>query len=270
MVINATNRSRRYRVLSNGTRVDAARNTQLVSFFSDGFETGNLSYTQGGASWGASAASSDGSSVTLVSGAGNPGYGLVFSYAGEADLAQTSRCEQFFDLGALYTEVTIEFDLYIPAGTESYGGSAYVHRDSTDSDNNKFIRLWHTTESVDEEKVGASLFRVTGDYSDINAEWGAAMGVNGQPSASFIRASDLGTWINVRFYAKAPSAAANGTIKIWRNGVLIIDRTALVDSYNASELHAYRYGYLLGTANSGFTDTTKFVIDNVKFYVGEA
>lgn len=246
-------------------RVDVVAGAGTAAFFTDTFSTGDLSHTEGGASWDLSNAGA-GDSVAVVSGTGNTGNGLVFTFGGGAS-GDDAWAEQNFDLGALYSELTIDFDLYIPDGTEAWGGAAYAHRNDSPS-NNKFIRLWGADYS-DDEKVGASLFYDAAG-SNINIEWSEAqggIGVNEQASASFIRAADLGEWMSVRVYAKAPTASTDGVLRIWKNGSLVIERTAM-GNYTVGEPHAYRYGYLLGYANSGFASTTKIVIDNVRVYEG--
>jgi hypothetical protein len=237
--------------------------------FADDFESGDLTHTQGAAAWtgwntGGGATAGVGSVQT---GRGSPGYGANFQFTGGAS-GTDSSVELRFDLGALYTELTVMFDMYIPDGGESWGGAAYAHRNDSPG-NNKLIRLWGV-DYADDEKVGASLFHNAG-YSNVNAEWseaGAGIGVNGQASAAFIEAGDLGTWINVKVYVKAPTASTDGVLRIYKNGTLLIERTAM-DNYAVGEAHAYRYGYLMGWANSGFAATTHVVLDNVVISEGE-
>jgi hypothetical protein len=246
--------------------VDVVAGSGAAAFFTDGFESGDLSNVQGGFDW--QTADPD---VTVQAGRGtNASYGLQFRFVG-VPAGSDSGAECRFDMGALYSEVTIEFDLYVPDGTEAWGGAAYFHR--TDSpNNNKFFRLWGSTYS-DREKVGASLWRTASGGSNTNAEWsvGGGIGENGTSGqrAELIGSADLGAWMAVKFYVKAPTASTGGIVQIWKNGALLIERANLAN-YTEGELHAYRYGYLFGAANSGFDSTTYLIIDNVKFYSGVA
>ena len=251
-----------------------------VLFFEDGFSSGDLSYTQSDASWlspNTGNTATTGDDIEVVAGRGNPGYALEFTFGGNSDPDDVALAEMRFDLGGNYTEITVEFDLYIPDGTEGYGSAAYEHRDSAFSDNNKLIRLWPDSAEgySDREKIGCSLF--LGDSTDaskVRGEWNVAEPAGydfterGQVRTAFIDLDDHGTWVTVKMYCKAATAVAKGSQRIYKNGVLVIDNTDEVDNYNASSPHSWRYGYLLGAANSGFTLTTKLWIDNVKFYAG--
>jgi hypothetical protein len=248
-----------------------------IAFFTDGFESGDTTHSENGAFWHTPNSGSD-DDVSVVAGRGNPGKALQFTFTAEPDLALYGFAEARFNLGADYTELTIAFDLYIPSGAEGWGSAAYAHRDSTSSDNNKFFRLWPSTGDTDREEVGASLFlnSVPDGYSAIRNEWNVPqpaasdMTGRGQAKASFISAADLGTWIAVKLYCKAATATTNGTLRIYKNGTLLIDNSETVANYSAASPHSWRYGYLLGFANSGFTDTTMLQIDNVRFCAGAA
>jgi hypothetical protein len=228
-----------------------------VAFFTDGFESGDLTRTENGASWAGS------TNTSVQASRGNPGHALQYAFSTSA----ATNAEQRFDLGALYTELTITFDLYIPNGLEAWGGAAYSHQNTAPS-NHKFFRLWGATYD-DQEKIGASLFYEAG-YSELGPEWntGGGIGQKLPHGYGFITAADKGTWIAVKIYIKAATASSLGDMRIYKNGTLWVDATGTMDSYETGELHAYRYGYLLGAANGGFTGTTYMMIDNVKFYDG--
>lgn len=233
--------------------------------FTDTFESGGFSTTQNGVSWGSR------SNVTNQAGRGVGGSrSAQFAYAGSASGGDaTAECR--FDLGAYYRELTIKFDLYIPNGSESWGGAAYAHRGDSPN-NNKFFRLWPTTYD-DQGKVGASTFAQSG-FSSINTEYnrGSGMGeyvANGNArSNNFITSADLGTWMAIQIYVKAPTSTTLGTVRIHKNGSVAEMYDGI--TYHSTAVNGYRYGYLLGWSNSGFASTTYLQIDNVRFYSGDA
>jgi len=224
----------------------------------DGFETAGLasktlaSISKTTAGW------TDNADVSVVSGTAKAGaYAAKFHFTGNSDPSADAWSELRFDLGKLTPEVWVKYDLYIPAN--------YSHRGT--GNNNKFLRLWGNTYG-DYEKIGLSTWTnlVADGYSRLSADWnstGGGIGEGGQSSSNAIAAADRGKWVTFKIYAKAPTASAYGTIKVWKNDVLIIDDTSQVNNYMSGETHAYRYGYILGWANSGFAQDTDFYLDNV-------
>lgn len=182
-----------------------------------------------------------------------------------------------FDLGTGYREVTLEYDIYIPDGTESYGGAAYTHRSHvaplTDS-NHKFFRLFPATAANwgydSTEKVGASLYRKSSTgLSQVNIEFnlGGGMGEGGGAGNTrndFIEPADLGTWISVKLVCKAPTADVTGPglIQIWKNGVKVDEWAP--DNYAAGQPHNLQRGYLFGAPNGGFAEDTYIFLDNFR------
>lgn len=260
------------------------------TIFFDSFTTNNFSRTYNGAAWGGSEGNR--AIISNVYSAGNTSINttaMLCEFTGSANLSIDAGAGTNFNLGALYTKLFIEFDMYIPNGTEPWGGAAYKHRDGLDadgtsgSDNNKFFRIWQRSRSDPSpppgtssdgynsgEKVGASLWRDSANNSEIRADWsspGGAIGPKGAPYTRYIDLStDLGKWMRVKIFVASATATANGTIKIWKNDTLLIDNTNLVQNYEGLEPRGYQYGYLLGYSNSGFDANTKILIDNVHFY----
>jgi hypothetical protein len=229
----------------------AASSASFASvIFKDGFETGNLSFTSGGAKW------TDWPDVTVSNTQKRTGSNAAkFHFGNWAELR--------FDLGRLYPDVWMSFSLYVPAN--------YTHRVGGDGPNNKFLRVW-ATDYANTEKIGYSTWPSSGN-SDLQADWdtgGAGIGPKGSGTSNFISAADKGKWMTVKIYIKAgTSATAKGTMKLWKNGALVIDDSNTVNNFNANETHGYRYGYLLGAANSGYADSTDFFIDDVVFATTE-
>jgi hypothetical protein len=80
----------------------------------------------------------------------------------------------------------------------------------------------------------------------------------------------LGKWTRIRFHFKLSSARlkADGVYQMWANDSLLVNAQNQT-FWNAKAVPAdasFRNGYLLGWANSGFTDRTLLFIDDVKFY----
>jgi len=267
--------------------VKAGAAPQVLQYiFSDDFSSGDLSKTENGFTWTGG--------FRLSPSTENPRSGthsLKARYQSIDDPANgntpSSWLERSFDLGAFYTSLVIEFDLYIPDGNEPWGGPRYVHRDSELSDNNKLFRLWSNDSDgngyVDSQsKLGAStnLGAISGD-SQVYLE-GKPNSTDGtiregftQKSGAFnafITDADRGQWMSLKFDMKMPTqfftdkTQSDGHYKMTKNGSTILEiqlnnfRTDTVSNSNA-----WKVGYLLGWANSGFVTETLLFVDNVKF-----
>lgn len=204
-------------------------------------------------------------------------HAMRFAFAG-VPTGSDSHAQRNFDLGEAQASLDVEFDLYIPDGNESYGGAAYTHRSESPS-NNKLLRLWSnngtnsgTNGYNSAEKVGASLVAGTGGASNLilealNPEIGGGMTAL-ETITNFITASDRGKWMKVRFSIMSASSAGagDGLLRVFKNGN--IEGSVPLNNWAEGEQHAYRYGYLMGAANSGFTDNTYLFIDNLRFISG--
>jgi hypothetical protein len=169
--------------------------------------------------------------------------------------------EARFDLGREYYELSIMFDWYIPAH--------YFHRDSPGGDNNKLLRLW--AKSYDDlEKIGASTYnqgssgdsQVGEDYR-IQATWGQSTNITNRQD--FITEADHGKWMGLGIYIKSATDTSPAIMRIYKNGQLFHEADKITNNHLPGA-QGYRYGYLLGWANSGFDIETIFYMDNVKFY----
>lgn len=275
-----------YRVIvahSGGTLRDTSTVTVLSSgtesgggaspFFSDGFDTGALSGTNGFAWKSASRAAV--STERAFSGS----YSLAFSY--EAALPGTdSNAEQRFDMGRYLSEVWIEYMLFVP--------SNFKHR-ADSPNNNKFLMLWRDTYS----DVAGGTWRIGAEYTRLDdnssylrfmsSRWdhnswtsGGSWGVQAPPSEVKLIGSGgpikPGEWNQIRFHVKAASSrqSDDGQVHIWVNGQNIFTYTKgrFHNAFDTPVDAVLRNGYLLGWANSGFTERTVFYIDDVKFYSG--
>ena len=237
-----------------------ASSDELSSIFSDSFESGDKSASTNGFAWTDSVRAGVANTNPLTG-----SYSLEFNFQ-PANAEGDAFAEQRFDLGSLYSQVEVEFDLYIPSGNESWTNEAYFHSNS----NNKLFRLWGGGYSSF-EKIGASLWGQSDGTSKFIIDWnndGQGTGPKGTHVDNFISASDRGSWINVRMYFKCASSyveggPGNGAVKVWRNGVLIIDDK--VNNYSEGADHAWQNGYLLGWQNGAQPDGLTLHIDNVSF-----
>lgn len=186
--------------------------------------------------------------------------------AGEGE----SWSQLWFDLGGDHRAVTLAFRLYLPNGEEAYGGAAHRLRNRA---NNKLFRLWPDSPAAygSGEKLGASTWgsddddaaaTMMGDWSE-DGTAAVGPGFTVAPVASFFGASDRGQWMDLRIEIVAPTAKGSGpaALRTWKNGVLVSEETP--DDFTEGEPHAYRFGYLLGTANSGFDEETLLFVDDV-------
>jgi len=227
----------------------------VTPIFADGFESGDSSHTQGGARWSATIGNVEVSDANPH--AGN--YSLEFLFPGKVDAANTDAT-QYFDLGDLYGELWLQWKLFIPEN--------YAHPGTgTGGSNRKFLRLWSDDYTHDKGKVGISTWWPNTIQADWNSSYSSvAVGPKGAKYLSFVEEADKGKWMTVRVQFKAPTKSNGvvtpGTIRIWKNGALIIDDTDQLVDYFDDWPNKYRRGYLLGAFNHGFYEDTKFYIDD--------
>jgi len=196
--------------------------------------------------------------VRLPASTGRSGYAMEFFYPGVAD-NEDGWAEARFDLKADYAKLAIEFDLFVP--------SNYFHRVPGDrTNNNKFFRLWQRTYD-DVEKLGASMMSegssgnstIGSDYR-IESSWGISTAIT--ESRSFITSADRGKWMSIRIEVIAATDTTNGSIKIYKNDALHLSDTKIKNHVRGTQ--GFRYGYLLGWANSGFSQDTRLYVDNLR------
>ncbi len=247
----------------------------LPLLFSDDFESGSMNHTENGISYGSSA------NVTVSTSNSNGGTRSArFAFLGVPS-GQDDGAEQRIDLGAVYSQVYIAWDQYMPNGLESYGGAAFVIRSESPS-NNKQLRLWRGPKSDGNDgyssfynKFGCSTDQ--GSVAQLYGEYGVnagGVGRNGSTGTGgtaptinpYFSTSDRGVWTRFGFYAKANTTSNNGIIRIYKNGTLVGSGTNLNGQPSTPSNAGFDFCYLLGYANSGFTNTTYIFIDNLKIY----
>lgn len=263
------------------SNIPASAPEVLQYIFSDDFSSGDMSKTENGFTWG--------HGFRLTPSTKNPLSGthsLECVYQGDDNPNNTngtdSYLERSFNLGALYKEVVMEFDFYIPDGTEPWGGAAYDHRGTYGQGNNKFFRLWGS-----ESKDGAIGINDYGSIEKIGAET-RSMGDGGSyfyflastqtntvapkypGGQNFITAVDLGNWMHVKIHMRFPTQKfsvnedSDGFLHLYKDGVLF--ESIPLNNYhdNLAFDHAWQQGYILGWANSGMATDTFLFIDNFK------
>jgi len=244
-------------VVSIGMCLLGAPMASAAILFEDGFESGNLSRTTGGIHW-ADSVSAGVSNERAESGA----YSLKFTFAGSGG---DSFSEQRFSLGGHYPEVWIRYDIYIPTN--------YTHRQNSDSSNNKgYLSIWSGNYSSPNGPLLGLNFWPKGNstgpasYASLH-QFGMGLDQHAwsaMPNA--IEPEDRGKWIRIVLRFKYASAANNdGIAEAWktrdgqRQKIMSITNGAW---YRSGQSAGFDQGYLLGWANSGFSETTVFYIDN--------
>lgn len=281
----AANTDYYFRLIASNTGGDSAPTSELNVktdpaatglLFSDDFETGALAADQNGCGWEALSSNVIISSERAFSGT----HSMKLSYQPKALCSDNQTPEQRFFVPNL-TEAWIEFMLYIPTN--------FFHRIpsgcSSNAHNNKLLRLWGPTKSSasyngNNPKFGASfdsISNITGN-SKVYVQWGDGNNtvLAGQESGSslspFIDDTVRGTWVQMRFHAKLASnpTAIDGRAEMWVNGVKRksprLENGTDVFHATGSVANQFAGGYLMGWANSGYTDLTEFFIDDVKIY----
>lgn len=240
-------------------------------FFSDNFDTG-ARQNANGFSWG-SASWVSVSNEKAFSGQ----YALRFEY-GAAAAGEDGMSEQRFDMGRYLSDVTIEYMLFVP--------SNFKHRRDDGVTNNKFLMLWRDkygslsgTWQIGWEYLRTDDFtsrarfmssRWDCDYVTDGCDWPTPNPIEGYSLIGGTTGLKIGQWNKVKFRAKAATSrtASDGVATLWVNDQVIF-------TYSLGRFHNFnpaisdavlRNGYLMGWANSGFTEKTVFYVDDVKFY----
>lgn len=237
------------------------------ALFSDDFTAGNLSKSVNGWSW-------SGVWVDVVPGfAKFSGNAARFTFKGNPSTADTADAwaELRFKVGnANLKELWVTYYLYYPSGIEANPrGPKFLHRTVSGSTNNKFFRLYENYD-VGYLMYGAHTWAdgATGNgyltpdrrdatgytqhYWDQHIPWETDQ--------------DRGKWLKIEVHCKAASGPgkADGVLEYFKDDLPVFSRSDL-DSYQSLGQNVWKEGYLLGWANSGFSQTTYAYISNVVF-----
>lgn len=274
---------------TNGKRIVSSRPSAVTPFFEDSFTGGQVNPSNGFTYSNDRGALTNCTVVAAATGEVEAGFthSLRTRYGAQAIGLNASNGQINFSLGRSCNEIAIEWRVHIP--------SNYTHRNNYNpgppvapiSDNNKFIHLWATSYSngyhqpnlelntngatLDNPSDGKSYTRPVMRYSS-GSKAGQLTDIPGGGTLLIGESAPMvpGTWNTVRFYAKKETVqgAADGIWKLWVNGTIIHNFTGL--AMGASDPTKFaddiNYGYLLGAANSGFTNQTDFHTQWIKFY----
>ncbi len=203
---------------------------------------------------------------------GNTGGKVKLRFTGNVSETVDAMAQLTFTLPRIFKELIFEYDLYVPAN--------YSHTIPSDNaNNNKFLRLWQTTYGFYHagNKCGASLFANSGNSTLIpecmhfGDGVGPGIGWGDTSDTGFIGAADKGAWMHVKVHAKAATVGNNfseggttcgdGFIRFYKNDVLSARNEKMASIGTGAQ--GWKYGYLMGAANSGFRVDTDFYIDNL-------
>jgi hypothetical protein len=222
--------------------------------FTDGLESGSKSHVENGISY----SSSDRTSVsTSIKKSGT--YSLEFLYPSAA-LGQDSFAEQRMTYPQT-NEIWVKYDLYIP--------NNFYHRVDSPS-NNKFLAIFRTPYrspgfqvnwSTSPNGSGGSNL---GLYRYRNGSEQTTISPNGNIGNNFLTLEDRGKWVEIIAHVKVPSSstANDGVMQMWKDGRIVTNETELNNYGGDGENHLTEL-YLLGWANSGYAEETRFYIDNI-------
>lgn len=225
-----------------------------ASWFTDGFESGGLSSTGNGVSWSSSANTTVNTTRPYAG-----SYALQFKYTGvptgsDSVAEQRVNCPQT-------GEVWCRYWLWVP--------SNYYHRDeSPGASNNKFFAAYSKLYENPGFQVNVSTEPITSGPNTGGSDLYVHYYTNGVDRAArlaasaFIVPADYGAWMKLVIRVKPSSGAGalNGIVQVWKNDVLTANITNL-DAYDATKNYIDQC-YLLGWANSGYTNDTYFYVDD--------
>lgn len=243
---------------------------QSGALFSDGFESGDLSFTENGFRWAGTNGRPGTRPSVQTDNARTGTHSLRFVFGPNDDTSDAWSEARFF-VGQPLTEIWLEWYIYYPSGTEGLGSATYAHRSVGGPTNNKFLRLWGGTYSSG-NKHGMSGRPGLNSITRLFGEWkpnGTDMSFHpnlGTPSAELIGASDLGQWHRFRWHsAMATSGSAeDGVMELWWDDSKVGSSMRL-DIFDTNQ-NFVDAGYLLGWANSGFSSLTYIWIDDFRVF----
>ncbi|ROQ42898.1 hypothetical protein EDB94_3114 [Marinobacter sp. 3-2] len=231
------------------------------SFESGGFEQRSMS---NGASFRWSP-----SSVNISDAVSRTGtFSAQFVYGPDAE-GEDSWRELGFRFGSPMSQVWVEYWIYYPDN--------YLHRTQSGPSNNKFFQLNYngspkqllTVESAAQGNgtSGMRRFLSTTQKPDGSTNWP----VNDSSTNNFIGDSEdfaiqLGRWTKVLIHYKAGSdgVRSDGRAEVWVNDELIHGLDwPFWEPDNKGQING---GYILGWANSGFSQATRIYVDDFKVY----
>ena len=239
-------------------------------YFSDDFESCGLSKPAAtpGFGWKASLGGAS-QRPTVTSAIAHSGTcSLKFTFAAGNE-GMDAWSEQRFVLGKRLGELYIQWHQYWPDGTETPSvGPKFHHRQDKGPNNNKFLRLWDEDYRHYRVKLGFSTMPKPNGDSEMMTEFGTnerGVGVSGtRGDGRAITAARRGRWVKIQVHVRLATGANNdGVIEMWLDGVRTIGNFSLRLFPGSIAANYLRNGYLMGWANSGFSQQTSTYIDDV-------
>ena len=283
-------------LLLGGTKV-VAGGSLVQPFFEDYF-AGGVTNPANGFTYSNELGGLDNTTVVAAGGSNEVDAGYTHSlrttFPSSVRPGQTGNRQINFSLGRECDEFWLEWRVHIP--------SNYAHRNNYDpgppygavTDNNKFITLyadtysagWHqpmceletdgtigANESDNKSYVKAMMRYSTDTTRDFElVAAGTLTTIEGDNQLLIGSGAPLtpGSWHTVRFHTRKESVqgARDGVWRLWVNGTLVTSLTGLAmgASNGAKFSRGVEKGYLLGYANSGFTNATTFHTQWIKCY----
>lgn len=223
-------------------------------FFQDDFETGTR-VSANGFTW-----SVAGKVHVRTDQSYSGDYALKFRF-GPDSIGQDSDSEQRFNLGRNLPELWVEYYLYIPEN--------FVMRSGPGPMNNKFFGIWANRYSKTGDVQVVTEYERSGPDSSIIRvlSMSGRANVTARKHAGLLDNSMRGRWMRVRVHVKTSTGENqnDGIIELWKDNTLVYSHYEM-DIWFAGGNNFWRTGYLLGWANTGFTEETSFFIDDVKFW----
>lgn len=240
-----------------------------AAFFSDSFETGDFTHRGNGVYWSDQTASN----MTISSDRAHTGtYSAKFHYTA-TPIGGDSWSELRFNLGAKKTEIYLSYYIWFP--------SNFVVRNDPPT-NNKFIMIWGDNYN-DQAGFGMQfsysssgpMFQMTQPivYDSLTDRMvPKCSGAWGDFGPNFtLGSSYFGKWTKIVIHSKIDSGVGDGALEIWVDDVRKISLTNFSIPGSPCFPGYYRNGYLMGWANSGYSEDTDIYIDDVVFsdtYIG--
>ena len=183
---------------------------------------------------------------------------LKVYYAGTLDLLGDARPQLNFELGDNYTDLWISLDVFIPAN--------YYHRIAKGTSNNKFFiidnivgsqyfdfELWPLPDGSSRMSFNSSEDRIPKGH------------IFPTPDCIFASPADRGKWHRWAFHIRVASTevSKDGVAEVWKNGVKVMNFQNL--PHHTTGVNYFSAGYILGAANSGFTNDTELKLAMATF-----
>ncbi len=236
--------------------------------FQDSFESGDLSHSENGFSWGGNWGAGGNTTVTGEH-AWSGSNSMSIAFAPRPGLGDSSSALQLDFSSTSPNEMWIEYYIRVPENFR-------YENDPDGPDNNKWFQVWAGSRSGEDVAITGTMW--PGDDSTFNnADVTWARGHDYVPHTSkghiniqdnHLTSADRGNWHRMRWHVKtSDDGVPNGVVEVWKDDELIYSNTSLYD-LNAEDPANTHWDHIrwFGWANVGYRNLTKFHLDDVKIY----